>query len=84
MTASGAAVCWGDNVQGDLGNGAYNTPSASPVQVTGLAERRDRRVRRNLRRLRSPERRAWCWGYNNLGQLGNGFQRERTSRPLCR
>ncbi|MGO8999654.1 MAG: RCC1 repeat-containing protein [Polyangiaceae bacterium] len=82
VTASGAAVCWGDNVQGDLGNGAYNTPSASPVQVTGLTSGVTSVSVGTYAACALQNGGAWCWGYNNLGQLGNGSSATYISTPV--
>ena len=71
LLANGTVKCWGDNFYGQLGNGT-DTPSISPVAVTGLA---------NVVAIASG---AWhscalladgsarCWGYNNDGELGHG------------
>ena len=71
LKADGTVWTWGDNRDGDLGNGT-TTNSATPVQVSGLsgaiavvgggyhsaALRSDGTV--------------WAWGDNAYGQLGNG------------
>ncbi len=77
LDSVGAAFCWGDNDSGQLGDGT-TTASAVPVAVdTGgvLAGKTLTRVTtgegQHACALDSSGA-AYCWGYNNAGQLGNG------------
>src|SRR5512138_3234404 len=83
ITADGAAVCWGSNGDGQLGNGS-NTSSNVPVAVSAL----DFGVTAiaaggpiggshtcaivTLSIGTGSNSIATCWGANNFGQLGNG------------
>lgn len=67
----GAVECWGDNEQGELGDGTTTT-SLVPVAVSGIATAVS--VSSGLYHscaLLSGGA-VKCWGDNNYGQLGNG------------
>jgi alpha-tubulin suppressor-like RCC1 family protein len=67
--------CWGDNTQGQLGNGT-RTSASSPVAVNNI---------NNVRAVSGGgvhtcaalnDGSAYCWGENEFGQLGNGTFRD--------
>ena len=71
LLSTGAVKCWGDNLNGQLGNSTY-TPSNVPVQVSGLTS--------GVIAVTAGDRHtcallstgiAKCWGFNNVGQLGD-------------
>jgi alpha-tubulin suppressor-like RCC1 family protein len=78
LDSVGAAYCWGDNNTGQLGNGTTTSTSGLPVAVdtSGVL------AGKTLASITTGEGlhacaldsggTAYCWGYNNAGQLGNG------------
>jgi alpha-tubulin suppressor-like RCC1 family protein len=72
VTTNNRAYCWGFNGGGTLGDGT-STNRLTPVPVTG--GRRFRRVdatNYHTCGVSYPDNRAYCWGYNGLGELGDG------------
>jgi large repetitive protein len=79
LTSMGTVLCWGDNSNGQLGNGTF-TQSTIPVKVldsTGTAPLAD------IVRIAAGGSHtcavtnsgaALCWGDNSNGQLGNGTE----------
>ncbi|WP_027660396.1 RCC1 domain-containing protein [Salinispora fenicalii] len=82
LTAAGGALAWGDNGQGQLGDGSTvgsDTPVAvrvpSGVTLTAVAIHRDHAVAVTATAT------ALAWSRNNEGQLGNGTTTD-SSEPV--
>src|SRR5690606_13204900 len=82
LTTTGAVWCWGRNGFGQLGDGSTNTQPA-PVQVSGLPS--------NIITITAGDQHtcaltdtgaAWCWGYNQYGQLGDGASNSPETTPV--
>jgi alpha-tubulin suppressor-like RCC1 family protein len=75
VLANGTANCWGLNSSGQLGNGLV-TNSPRPVVVSGLTNAVAIAAGGTLGSSHTCALRAdgtvWCWGSNNVGQLGVG------------
>jgi alpha-tubulin suppressor-like RCC1 family protein len=71
-TAAGQAFCWGKNEDGQLGDGATYLSRYDPIAVQQGATRYVRLAlgHRHTCAL-SDANRAWCWGSNQDGQLGD-------------
>jgi len=68
---NGVAWCWGQNVDGELGDGT-TTASLVPVAVTGLSNGVRAISDGGYHGCALKDGGAWCWGSNALGQLGDG------------
>jgi len=73
VTKTLVAYCWGNNSLGQLGNGA-TTNSASPIKIVSTLTFSSV----SMGTLQffgcglATTGAAYCWGYNDYGQLGNG------------
>jgi alpha-tubulin suppressor-like RCC1 family protein len=71
-TTSDKAYCWGYNGVGQLGDGTLTTPRLTPTAVQGgLLFKQVAAGGSHTCGVDSGSR-AWCWGGNGAGQLGNG------------
>lgn len=77
LTAEGEAWCWGSNYFGQLGDGQRGS-GQTPVRVRGLGRGvTELALGGNHTCALDRYRRAWCWGLNASGQLGDGTRTDR-------
>ncbi|MBX3717763.1 MAG: Ig-like domain repeat protein, partial [Burkholderiales bacterium] len=77
IVADGAVKCWGRNDLGQLGDGS-TTDREYPANVTGLpgaVVAIDAGYQHTCAVTAGGA--AWCWGYNEMGQLGDGSTEDR-------
>ena len=72
------AYCWGRNTQGQIGDGTYTTPRLAPVEVTNVGGSgstpgtwKSVSAGLNFACGIGADNKAYCWGQNDRGQLGN-------------
>jgi alpha-tubulin suppressor-like RCC1 family protein len=79
VTNAGAALCWGDNSKGELGNGS-EIVSNLPVAVSGLATGvATIAAGSDFTCAVTTDGGAKCWGDGVSGQLGNGTSANSTT-----
>jgi alpha-tubulin suppressor-like RCC1 family protein len=78
---AGVAYCWGENEQGQLGNGTA-TDAPAPVAVSGLTNVTSIAVGKNVTCATVGGAQQWCWGLNSRGNLGNEAAGSRSLVPV--
>jgi alpha-tubulin suppressor-like RCC1 family protein len=84
LTTGNAVYCWGDNQGGQLGNGTTVT-SSTPVLVSGSGTTRlftSVSADSHTCGVTTSDA-AYCWGYNNTGQLGTGSSTLPATTPVA-
>ncbi|WP_442950471.1 OmpL47-type beta-barrel domain-containing protein [Paenibacillus sp. FSL H7-0357] len=71
LRADGTVWAWGQNTQGQLGNGSLLN-SSTAVQVTGLEDVVAVSAAGETTLALKADGTVWSWGSNSRGQLGNG------------
>ncbi len=72
ITTDGDVACWGRNDQGQLGTGATGPSMPAPQAVPGLTDVIDVAAGGDTTCALDEDGKAWCWGSDSHGQLGDG------------
>lgn len=81
LVSDGSAYCWGQNLQGQLGDGS-TVNRTSAVRVTGNLRFRSIHAGGSLTCGIALDGTQYCWGLNQNGQLGDGSRQSR-SAPIA-
>lgn len=76
VNLSGLGFCWGRNQNGQLGVGVFSGTHLLPEAVSGGRTWQFVRAGASTTCGVTTDRRGFCWGENNVGQLGNGTQNQ--------
>jgi alpha-tubulin suppressor-like RCC1 family protein len=82
VVLSNAVFCWGDNSLGQLGIGSFGGTRFSPVRVPGtltFSSVTAGTLSAHSCGWTTTDGRAYCWGSNSNGQLGDGTRTNRSS-----
>ncbi|MCO4760837.1 MAG: hypothetical protein KC502_04995 [Myxococcales bacterium] len=83
LSHQGQVFCWGTtNSDGQLGNGTTTT-SKQPVRVFGLENITSVVVGSRSSCALDKDKKVWCWGRNNYGQLGTGATSGDQTKPVA-
>jgi alpha-tubulin suppressor-like RCC1 family protein len=78
VTREGLVKCWGQNPNGQLGNGTA-LESAAPVDVSDLTRVKAIEAGPMHTCALTAEGQVYCWGVNDNGQLGDGTTIDRST-----
>jgi alpha-tubulin suppressor-like RCC1 family protein len=74
LTSRGAAYCWGNNDNGQLGDGTEDTDRLTPTAVSGSLKFASISAGRYHTCAITSRGAASCWGNNGSGRLGDGTE----------
>jgi prepilin-type N-terminal cleavage/methylation domain-containing protein len=72
LKSDGTVWCWGDNQDGQLGNGNL-IDQFTPVQVSGMTSATQIAIGNEHGCALKSDDTVWCWGDNDHGELGDGY-----------
>jgi alpha-tubulin suppressor-like RCC1 family protein len=82
LRSDGTVLTWGNNTNGQLGNGQTGGYKNVPIQVNNLNSAIAIAAGQNFSLALKADGTVWAWGSNNIGQLGNGFNGPGTDQNI--
>ncbi len=82
LEATGSVRCWGDNSNGQVGDGSSGNARTSPTSVSGIVNAVSVAVGRDHSCALLVNGTVKCWGSNALGQLGTGAGSASSAVPV--
>ncbi len=80
LTTSGGMKCWGNNFEGQVGNGVSGSNQSAPADVSGLTSGvAAMSAGYTFTCARTTSGGMKCWGSNDYGQLGDGTATDRST-----
>ncbi|PYR13611.1 MAG: hypothetical protein DMF99_00940 [Acidobacteria bacterium] len=70
--SDGSVWTWGDNYDGEVGDGTTMTPRTTAYHLAGLSNITSVAAGYFFTVAVTSDGSVWTWGYNNVGQLGDG------------
>src|SRR5438270_620893 len=70
--SDGSVWTWGDNYDGEVGDGTTMTPRTAAYHLVGLSNITSVAAGYFFTVAVTSDGSVWTWGYNNVGQLGDG------------
>ncbi|UJR79720.1 RCC1 domain-containing protein [Sandaracinus amylolyticus] len=80
---TGSIACWGNNLDGQLGNASSAMQSATRVDVMTITNAIEITAGQHHTCARTTTGAVYCWGDNTEGQLGDGTTTERRAPVLA-
>jgi alpha-tubulin suppressor-like RCC1 family protein len=72
LAATGSVLCWGGQVNGELGDGKIDRWRVDPEPVHGVTNAVEIAAAYDHACARTSDGVVYCWGANDRGQLGDG------------
>ncbi|MBL8685273.1 MAG: hypothetical protein JNK05_39205 [Myxococcales bacterium] len=79
----GGVQCWGNNAEGQIGDGMIGGNRLAPVAVTGLTDAVEVSAGNSHTCARRTSGQVVCWGANASGQLGSGAVGTSRAAPVA-
>ena len=79
VQTNGSLWCWGNNSTGQLGRGDTTSPQLTPIQIGAVTTWASVSASTSNTCATRTDGSLWCWGANDVGQVGDGTTTQRTA-----